>query len=64
MPTVRLSPKEVRVDDAIYVFDVVQIADAFEACVAITDATHCESDYAPIAKRAAEESGRAQIESS
>ena len=51
MPTVRLSTKEVQVDDTIYVFDVVQIADAFEACVAAADAAHCEMDHRPVAKR-------------
>jgi hypothetical protein len=51
MATVRLSTKEVQVDDTIYVFDVVQIADAFEACVATADATHCELEHQPVTKR-------------
>lgn len=51
MPTVRLSTKEVQVDDIIYVFDVVQIADAFEACVAAVDASQCELDHRPVEKR-------------
>lgn len=53
MPTVRLSTKEVQVDDTIYVFDVVQIADAFEACVATADADHCEIDHKPVERRPA-----------
>ncbi|SNS53390.1 hypothetical protein SAMN06265795_103246 [Noviherbaspirillum humi] len=53
MATVRLSTKEVQVDDIIYMFDVVQIADAFEACVATTDAAHCELSHRPVAKRPA-----------
>ena len=51
MPTVRLSTKEVQIDDTIYVFDVVQIADAFEACVATADAAHCEIDHKPVERR-------------
>jgi hypothetical protein len=51
MATVRLSTKEVQVDETIYVFDVVQIADAFEACVATADASHCERNHRPVAKR-------------
>lgn len=53
MPTIRLSTKEVQVDDTIYVFDVVQVADRFEACVATVDAEHCELDHPPVAKRPA-----------
>lgn len=53
MATVRLSTKEVQVDDTIYMFDIVRIADAFEACVAIADASHCELDHQPVAKRQA-----------
>jgi hypothetical protein len=53
MPTIRLTTKEVQVDDIIYVFDVVQIADGFEACVATADAAHCEIEYRPVAKRPA-----------
>jgi hypothetical protein len=55
MPTVRLSTKEVQVDDVIYVFDVVQVADAFEACVAAADAAHCVLDHPPVEKRPAEQ---------
>lgn len=55
MATVRLTTKEVQVDDMVYVFDVVQIADAFEACVAITDAAHCEVLHNPVAKRSSRE---------
>ena len=54
MATIRLSTKEVQVDDIIYVFDVVRIADGFEACVATADATHCELHHRPTAKRAVE----------
>jgi hypothetical protein len=60
MPTVRLSTKEVQVDDTVYVFDVVQIADAFEACVALADAGHCERDHKPVAKRPFEAGTTAQ----
>lgn len=56
MATVRLSTKEVQVDDTIYVFDIVQIADAFEACVATVDAAVCAIDHQPVAKRQALES--------
>lgn len=52
MATVRISTKEVQVDDTVYVFDVVQIADAFEACVATADAVHCELNHRPVAKHA------------
>jgi len=51
MATVRLNTKEVQVDDIVYVFDVVQVADKFEACVAAADAAHCEVDFPPVAKR-------------
>lgn len=53
MATVRLSTKEVQVDDTVYVFDIVQIADAFEACVAAADAAHCEVDFPAVSKRPA-----------
>lgn len=52
MPTIRLSTKEIQVDDTIYVFDVVQVADKFEACVAAADAEHCEIEHPPVTKRA------------
>lgn len=51
MATIRLSTKEVQVDDIVYVFDVVQVADAFEACVATADAPHCAHDHRPVAQR-------------
>lgn len=53
MATIRISTKEVQVDDTVYVFDVVQVADRFEACVAILDANHCAIDHPPISKRPA-----------
>lgn len=53
MATIRLSTKEVQVDDMIYVFDVVQVADRFEACVAMLDAGHCAIDHPPVEKRPA-----------
>lgn len=53
MATVRLTTKEVQVDDTVYIFDVVQIADAFEACVAMVDVDHCELNHRPVAKRPA-----------
>ncbi|WP_151638902.1 hypothetical protein [Noviherbaspirillum aerium] len=62
MATVRLSTKEVQVDDTVYVFDVVQIADAFEACVAAADAGHCEVDHPPVSKRPASAEGSVQNE--
>ncbi|NEX59631.1 hypothetical protein [Noviherbaspirillum galbum] len=51
MPTIRRTTKEVQVDDMLYIFDVVQVADAFEACVAATDVAHCELDHPPATKR-------------
>lgn len=51
MATIRLSTKEVQVDDTIYVFDVVQVADRFEACVAMTDVEHCTLDHPPVSRR-------------
>lgn len=53
MATIRLSTKEVQVDDMIYVFDVVQVADRFEACCAMVDADHCALDHPPVEKRPA-----------
>lgn len=41
MPTVRKSPKEVQVDLTVYTFERVLQADAFEACVAALDVSHC-----------------------
>lgn len=54
MATVRIATHEVQVNDMIYVFGSADQADAFEACVATVDLSHCERDYAPIAKRTAE----------
>lgn len=62
MATVRLSTKEVQVNDTVYVFDVVQVADAFEACVAAADADHCEVDFPPVSKRPAAVIGSSQNE--
>ena len=62
MATIRLSTKEVQVDDTIYVFDIVQLADAFEACVATVDAAHCELDHRPVAKRPVEAGAPSQSE--
>ncbi len=56
MPTIRLTTKEVQIDQTIYVFDVVQVADKFEACVAMLDVAHCELDYPPTEKRPAPKS--------
>ncbi|MES2830424.1 MAG: hypothetical protein V4695_00340 [Pseudomonadota bacterium] len=47
MPTVRKSPNEVQVDDIVYIFDNVLHADAFEACVATVDVSHCVTDHPP-----------------
>lgn len=57
MPTVRISTREVRVDDTIYSFDGVEKADAFEACAATVDAGHCEADYPPLEKRTVTDDG-------
>lgn len=54
MATIRLSTKEVQVDDTVYVFDIVQVADAFEACVAMLDADHCRISHPPVATRPVE----------
>jgi hypothetical protein len=51
MATIRISTKEVQVDSTIYLFDVVQVADRFEACVATLDAERCELDHRPVSKR-------------
>ncbi|HYD95301.1 MAG TPA: hypothetical protein VEC01_08245 [Noviherbaspirillum sp.] len=53
MPTIRKSTTEVQVDDTIYLFERVQLADAFEACVAVADAEHCELEHRPASKRSA-----------
>lgn len=62
MATVRLNTKEVQVDDTVYVFDIVQVADKFEACVAAADAAHCEVDFPPVAKRPGSAAAPAQNE--
>lgn len=53
MPTIRLTTTEVQVDDTVYCFANADHADAFEACVATVDLSHCEQEYAPLEKRAA-----------
>ena len=45
---------EVQVDDTVYEFERVQLADAFEACVAVADAGHCELKHQPANKRPAD----------
>lgn len=57
MATVRLATTEVQVDEIIYTFDSADRADAFEACVATVDLSHCEADHAPIGRRPAGEVG-------
>ncbi|HZW13225.1 MAG TPA: hypothetical protein VFF81_08560 [Noviherbaspirillum sp.] len=54
MPTIRKSTMEVQVDDTVYEFERVQLADAFEACVAVADAGHCELKHQPANKRPAD----------
>jgi len=54
MPTIRKSTTEVQVDDTVYLFERVQLADAFEACVAAADAGHCELEHPPASKRPAD----------
>lgn len=51
MPTLRLSPKEVQVDDTIYAFERVVRADEFEACVATVDVAHCLRTIPPDSER-------------
>lgn len=55
MATVRISPTEVQVDQVIYVYASAGQADAFEACVAAVDVSHCVTDHPPQATRAVEE---------
>lgn len=51
MAIIRKTPKQVQVDDTVYNFERVQLADAFEACVATVDVAHCLKDY-PAASQA------------
>ena len=55
MATVRLSPTEVQVDQVIYIYGSASQADAFEACVAAVDVSHCLVDHPPQGKREAEQ---------
>lgn len=47
MATVRISPTEVQVDQLIYSYGSASQADAFEACVAAVDVSHCVVDHPP-----------------
>ena len=47
MATVRISPTEVQVDQLIYSYGSAGQADAFEACVAAVDVSHCVVDHPP-----------------
>jgi hypothetical protein len=51
MATVRIATNEVQVDDTIYTFQTPHDADAFEACVATVDLTHCIRDHPAIGSR-------------
>lgn len=51
MATVRISPTEVQVDQVVYVYASASQADAFEACVAAVDVTHCALEHRPQAIR-------------
>lgn len=51
MATVRISPTEVQVDQVIYTYRSASQADAFEACVAAVDVSHCVVDHPPQATR-------------
>lgn len=62
MATVRLTPNEVQVDQLVYVYESASQADAFEACVAALDVTHCALDHPPQHTRAAA-NGAAQADS-
>lgn len=55
MATVRISPTEVQVDEVIYSYASAAQADAFEACVAAVDVTHCVADHPPQATRKVDE---------
>ncbi len=54
MATVRIATTEVQVDDIIYTFSSTDRADAFEACVATVDLSHCETDHTPVGRRPAD----------
>lgn len=45
MAIIRKTPKQVQIDDTVYTFERVELADAFEACAATVDADHCLKDY-------------------
>ncbi|MBB5200390.1 hypothetical protein HNR39_002225 [Glaciimonas immobilis] len=51
MAIIRVSPTEITVDDITYVFDTAYAADAFEACVAITDVPYCVDEFPPVSVR-------------
>lgn len=51
MATVRVSPTEVQVDQVVYVYANASQADAFEACVAAVDISHCLTDHPPQSRR-------------
>jgi hypothetical protein len=55
MATVRISPTEVQVDQVVYVYASASQADAFEACVAAVDVSHCMTDHPPQATRTVED---------
>lgn len=54
MAPIRLSPTEVQVHGIVYMFSDVDIADDFEACIAMTDAHYCELEHPPVSKRLAD----------
>lgn len=53
MANIRISPTEVQVNETIYTFESVDVADAFEACVATVDVAHCEQKHLSLGKRRA-----------
>lgn len=55
MATIRLTTTEIQVDDIIYTFNTADQADAFEACVATVDVSHCEKNHTPVSRRPAEQ---------
>jgi len=55
MATVRLTPTEIQVDQVVYVYESASQADAFEACVAALDVTHCVLDHPPQSTREADD---------
>ena len=50
MPTIRKTPKQVQLDNTVYTFERVQLADA---CVATVDAAHCLKDYPALSQEPA-----------